>query len=78
MASQEDESVTLLTQMMGDGVLDPDVARRVLRRHNGDVQKAATSILEGDTRGDDATWPTGFGALHEDTPTVGPRTPPRE
>ncbi|EGN92156.1 hypothetical protein SERLA73DRAFT_117693 [Serpula lacrymans var. lacrymans S7.3] len=47
---KEQDSVDLLTAMMGD--LDPEVARRVLRKCDGDVQKAATAILEGD-RGDD-------------------------
>ncbi|KAH9988118.1 hypothetical protein BJV74DRAFT_840135 [Russula compacta] len=62
--------------MMGDG--DPEVARRVLRKHNGDVQKAATSILEGDTGAEDP-WPTDFGALTDvSTSVAGPSTPPRK
>jgi len=50
----EHENVELLAGMMGD--LDPEVARRVLRKCNGDVQKAATAILEGD-RGEATSWP---------------------
>lgn len=45
---QEQESVELLTAMMGDNAPGPDVVLRVLRKHGGDVQKAATAILEGD------------------------------
>jgi hypothetical protein len=72
----EEENVTFLTSMMGDG--DPDVARRVLRKHNGDVQKAATSILEGDIGAEDS-WPTDFGSLTDvSISVVGPSTPPRE
>lgn len=40
-----DSSVELLSSMMG-GHLDPDAARTVLRRFNGDLQKAATALLE--------------------------------
>jgi hypothetical protein len=50
---RESENVEMLTAMMGD--LDPNVARRVLRKCNGDVQKAATAILEGD-RGEVTAW----------------------
>jgi hypothetical protein len=51
---RERENVELLTTMMGD--LDPNVARQVLRRCNGNVNKAATAILEGDT-GESTSWP---------------------
>jgi hypothetical protein len=47
-SQEEQESVDILTAMMGDAVSDPEVARRVLRKCDGDVQKAATAILEGD------------------------------
>jgi hypothetical protein len=41
--------VDFLTAMMGDATPDPEVvARRVLRKCDGDMQKAATAILEGD------------------------------
>ncbi|KAI0299404.1 hypothetical protein B0F90DRAFT_1728429 [Multifurca ochricompacta] len=74
MDVSEEENVTFLTSMMGNG--DPEIARRVLRKHNGDVQKAATSILEGDTGAEDH-WPPSFGSL-TDVPTsvAGPSTPP--
>lgn len=76
MDVSEEENVTFLTSMMGDG--DPEIARRVLRKHNGDVQKAATSILEGDTGAEDP-WPTDFGALTDvSTSVAGPSTPPRK
>lgn len=76
MDGKEDESVTFLTSMMG--VLDPEIARRVLRKHNGDVQKAATSILEGDTGAEDS-WPSDFGNLVDVPATVAnPSTPPRK
>lgn len=45
---------------MGD--LEPEVARRVLRKHHGDVQKAADAILEGD-RGEGLGWPPPAEAL---------------
>jgi hypothetical protein len=62
--------------MMGDG--DPEMVRRVLRKHNGDVQKAATSILEGDIGAEDP-WPSNFGSLTDVSISVaGPSTPPRE
>ena len=70
----DEEKVTILTSMMGDG--DPDVARRVLRKHNGDMQKAATSILEGDI-GED-TWAAGYGLTDASTSVAGPSTPPRQ
>ena len=76
MDVSEDENVTFLTSMMGDG--DPEIARRVLRKHNGDVHKAATSILEGDT-GAEESWPTNFGNLVDVPASVtGPSTPPRK
>jgi hypothetical protein len=59
----EHEGVELLTGMMGD--LDPGVARRVLRKCNGDVHKAATAILEGD-RGEPASWSPPKPPVHPD------------
>ena len=75
MNAPEEEKVTLLTSMMGDG--DPEVARRVLRKHNGDMQKAATSILEGDTGAEDP-WPADFGLSDASTSVTLPSTPPRQ
>ncbi|KAI6014460.1 hypothetical protein PISMIDRAFT_26984 [Pisolithus microcarpus 441] len=49
--AKEAENVKLLTEMMGDHS-DREVARRVLRKYEGDVEKAATAMLEGE-RGDD-------------------------
>lgn len=46
-AQSEQESIEVLTSLMGDG--DPEVARRVYRKFNGDMNRAATAILEGDT-----------------------------
>ena len=78
MEVNEEENVTFLTSMMGDG--DPEIARRVLRKHNGDMQKAATSILEGDTGVEDpANWPIDFGGfIDSSTSVAGPSTPPRQ
>lgn len=74
MDVNEDENVTILTSMMGDG--DPEIARRVLRKHNGDIHKAATSILEGDTGAEDS-WPTNFANLVDVPASVtNPSTPP--
>ena len=76
MEVDEEENVTFLTSMMGDG--DPEIARRVLRKHNGDMQKAATSILEGDTGVEDP-WPADFGSFTDaSTSVAGPSTPPRQ
>jgi hypothetical protein len=75
MNAPEEEKITLLTSMMGDG--DPEIARRVLRKHNGDMQKAATSILEGDTGAEDP-WPADFGLTDASTSVVLPSTPPRQ
>ena len=76
MEVNEEEKVTFLTSMMGDG--DPEIARRVLRKHNGDMQKAATSILEGDTGVEDH-WPADFGSYTDASTSVAlPSTPPRQ
>ncbi|KAF8062182.1 hypothetical protein FPV67DRAFT_1507444 [Lyophyllum atratum] len=44
---EEQDAVDLLTDILG-GVVGPDQARRVLRKH-GNVEKAADAILGGDT-----------------------------
>ncbi len=76
MDVSEDENVTFLTSMMGNE--DPEIARRVLRKHNGDVQKAATSILEGDTGAEDS-WPTDFrNLINAPASAADPSTPPRK
>ncbi|KAF7440180.1 hypothetical protein PC9H_000524 [Pleurotus ostreatus] len=49
-SSMENESVELLSAMMG-GDIDLDLARRLLRKCNGDVQKAADALLEGTAKG---------------------------
>jgi hypothetical protein len=49
----ENASVAMLTSMMVD--LHADVARRVLRNCKGDIQKAASAILEGDF-GEPQSW----------------------
>ncbi|KAF4579310.1 hypothetical protein EYR36_001120 [Pleurotus pulmonarius] len=49
-SSMENESVELLSAMMG-GDIDFDLARRLLRKCNGDVQKAADALLEGTAKG---------------------------
>ena len=75
MNAPEEEKISLLTSLMGDG--DPEIARRVLRKHNGDMQKAATAILEGDT-GVEEPWPADFGFTDPSTSVAGPSTPPRQ
>ncbi|KAL5497943.1 hypothetical protein ACEPAH_2874 [Sanghuangporus vaninii] len=87
MQTQNEEYVQLLQGMMGDD-LDADVARRVLAKHNNDIQAAASAILEGD-RGEDFnsvnTWSNehpfdtsagGSGALNVPRRTNTPRTTP--
>lgn len=51
---QEQSNVEMLTVLMGDDV-DSEVARKVLRKHKGDVEKAADAILNGD-RGETTAW----------------------
>ncbi|KAL4076724.1 hypothetical protein V8B97DRAFT_2022016 [Scleroderma yunnanense] len=48
---QEDEHVEVLICLMG-GDFDREVARRVLRKYEGDLEKAASAMLEGE-HGDD-------------------------
>ncbi|GLB39769.1 putative ubiquitin carboxyl-terminal hydrolase [Lyophyllum shimeji] len=53
---EEQEAVDMLTSMMGGG-FGGDEARRVLRKHGGDVQKAADAILSGDLGKEEvSTW----------------------
>ena len=70
---QEQEAVATLQAMMGEGV-SADDALRVLRKYNGDMERTATALLEGETGGVleamDTSWSGG--------PAVGPRTPPRK
>lgn len=46
--SATSESLEFLIAMMGDNI-DRNVARRVLDKFNGDVEKAADSLLSGET-----------------------------
>ncbi|TFY81122.1 hypothetical protein EWM64_g2892 [Hericium alpestre] len=83
MASAEDENVEQLVMMMG-GDLDPNIVRGVLRKVNGDMQKAATELLNDPTGGSvlDSLWSaiSTPGVLRLNQPeqgqTSGPRTPP--
>ncbi|KIJ59889.1 hypothetical protein HYDPIDRAFT_99805 [Hydnomerulius pinastri MD-312] len=52
---KEGESVEMLMGVMGDD-FDRDVARRVLRKYDGDVEKAASALLEGE-RGEEVQAP---------------------
>ncbi|KAG2366383.1 hypothetical protein BDR07DRAFT_1328292 [Suillus spraguei] len=49
--AKESNNIELLITLMG-GSVDHEVARRVLRKFDGDVEKAASAMLEGD-RGED-------------------------
>ena len=53
---REEETVDMLTGLMGDG-FDREVARRILRKYGGDVDKAAGALLEGE-RGEELMRPT--------------------
>jgi UBA-like domain len=59
MLSQDE----LLEQQKVDQVMsimeenDPEVARRILRKCNGDVERAITAMLSGDTGAQDPQWP---------------------
>ncbi|KAA1474450.1 hypothetical protein DENSPDRAFT_841038 [Dentipellis sp. KUC8613] len=71
----EEDSVNLLISMMG-GDLDPERAKAVLRKHNGDLQKAATTILEETTDSDPIWDGAGLITLPEQGTISQPRTPP--
>lgn len=45
---EESESLDMLKGIMGENY-NEDVARRVLYKFNGDLQQAASAMLEGDT-----------------------------
>lgn len=62
----ESDGVELLAGMMG-GDFDQEEARRVLRKHKGNVQKAAEAILGGD-RGEDVStsWQTSQEPVYAD------------
>ncbi|OBZ66914.1 hypothetical protein A0H81_13252 [Grifola frondosa] len=72
---KEQDDVDTLIAMMG-GAVESEVALNILRHHNGDVYKAASTLLEnGDEFSSGGTFPdipmdTG------DAGTSGPRTPP--
>lgn len=54
-----EDSVEMLTSMMG-GKVDREMVRRVLRKYGGDVDKAATAMLEGEL-GEDQPQPQAQG-----------------
>jgi hypothetical protein len=62
---QEDQVVEAIMSMMGHG--DPEVVRRVLRKYNGDVDKAANAVLSGETG--DTKWSSSIGEDHKHVPT---------
>ncbi|KAI0320404.1 hypothetical protein OF83DRAFT_594280 [Amylostereum chailletii] len=71
-----DGDVGFLKEMMGPDA-DPELVRRLLEKHNGDVQKAANELLnEPDTtQMETDTFPANFGAPQKST-TTEPKTPP--
>ncbi|KAI0643929.1 hypothetical protein C8Q79DRAFT_977495 [Trametes meyenii] len=72
---QEVADIEMLSSMMG-GSLDHAHALRLLRKHQNNLEKAASALLEGDN-GEDAGAFADLPALEPlDTATVGPRTPP--
>ncbi|KAH9929699.1 uncharacterized protein B0H18DRAFT_873777 [Fomitopsis serialis] len=70
---KEQDDVNMLMTLMGDAV-SVDVALKVLRKHNGDMDKAASALLEGDLGEVASTMDTSWAG----GPAVGPRTPPRK
>lgn len=57
----EKENIEMLQGLMPG--LDEAIARRVLLKHKGDLQAAATAVLEGDTGQEQSlTWPADFEA----------------
>ena len=77
--AQEIESLEMLRGILGDS-LNADVALSLLRRNDGDLNKTASALLEGDTG--DTIDPSVFAGMPNlepvDAPMQGPRTPPRE
>ncbi|KAI0672474.1 hypothetical protein C8Q78DRAFT_1077991 [Trametes maxima] len=72
---QEAADIEMLSSMMG-GSLDYGHALRLLRKHQNNLEKAASALLEGDN-GEDAGVLADLPDLEPlDTATVGPRTPP--
>ncbi|KAH9937803.1 uncharacterized protein BXZ73DRAFT_100018 [Epithele typhae] len=76
---QEADEIETLNAMMG-GTLDPAQALALLRKHGGNLEKAASALLEGDTGADADNMADAFADLPGleplDGPEVGPRTPP--
>lgn len=57
---REEEAVDTLTGLMGDG-FDREVARRILKKYDGDLEKAGGALLEGE-RGEEMVGLSGPGA----------------
>ncbi|KAL1939454.1 hypothetical protein VTO73DRAFT_10010 [Trametes versicolor] len=73
---QEAADIEILSGLMG-GSLDPAHALRLLRKHNNNLEKAASALLEGDNGENDSGPFADLPALEPlDTATIGPRTPP--
>lgn len=79
----DDDNIQMLCTAFG---CDADVARRVLEKHNGDIDKAGAAILDGDTGEPIQSWPASSqqrtntpdrGYYDADPPsiTVGPQLP---
>lgn len=49
--AKEDDHVEMLTSLMG-GVVDREAVRRVLRKYDGDIDKAATAMIDSGERGE--------------------------
>ncbi|TFK31536.1 hypothetical protein BDQ12DRAFT_119224 [Crucibulum laeve] len=74
---KEEQKVELLSSMMG-GDTPVEVVQRVLRKHKGDVEKAADDILRGITGSDENVWNPplqGAETKYDDTPAVPQATP---
>ena len=71
---QEAEDIEMLNSLMG-GTLDPNHALAILRKHNNNLDKAASALLEGDNGADDGPPPL---VPVDALPGPGPRTPPRK
>lgn len=71
--AQEQQDVETLIALLG-GTHSPDHALRLLREHHGDMDKAASALLESEP---ESTMPA-LSLPDTGRTTPGPRTPPRE
>lgn len=70
--AKESENIGLLITLM-DGGVDRDVASRVLRKFDGDVEKAAGAMIEGDRGEEDVSSSSSLWTSHPQMEISQPR-----